>query len=90
MPTVPAYGGSAQVLLLGMQDLPHERAPRGIELDPDPRNLPAEPEGFHFLLRILVRPDDSEGRDLFDLIVCSTQWVELRECEAEGLPVSST
>ena len=56
---------------------------RGIELDPDPRSLPAEPEGFHFLLRILVGPDDSEGRDLFDLIVCSTQWVS-QKCEAEG------
>jgi Immunity protein 8 len=56
---------------------------RGLELEADPRTLPAEPEGFHFLLRLLIGPDNSEGRDVFDLVVCSPEWLS-QKCEREG------
>jgi hypothetical protein len=56
---------------------------KGLEFDVDPRSLPANPEEFSFLLRVLIGPADREGADIFDLIVCSPEWLS-KKCRTEG------
>jgi len=36
---------------------------------------PDEPDGFGFLLQILIGPEDGPGEESFDLEVCTPKWL---------------
>lgn len=48
---------------------------KDLELEPDPSALPGRPELFAFLARMVVGPPDSRGEELFDVTVCSHDWL---------------
>lgn len=48
---------------------------KDLELEPDPSALPGRPELFAFLARMVVGPPDSRGEELFDVTVCSPEWL---------------
>jgi hypothetical protein len=56
---------------------------RRLLLDPDPRQLPADPAEFSLLARLFVGPSDEPGEESFDVEVCSPEWIA-RRCSAEG------
>jgi len=58
-------------------------AVRNIELDPDPRQLPADPADFLLLARLLVGPSNGPGEESFDVEVCSPEWLA-QHCVTEG------
>lgn len=55
-----------------------------LDLEPDPAALPAGPESFSFIARMLVGPPDGPGEESFDVVVCSPQWLAAR-CQEAGL-----
>ena len=57
---------------------------RSIDLDPDPRTLPADPARFCFLARLTVGPADGPGEESVYVTVCSPEWLAARSA-AEGL-----
>ena len=56
---------------------------RSLHLDPNPRELSADPVEFAFLARLYVGPSDGPGEESFDVQVCSPEWLAAR-CAAEG------
>ncbi len=56
---------------------------RSLVLDPDPRDLPADPAEFVLLARLFVGPSDGLGEESFDVEVCSPEWLA-RRCAEEG------
>ena len=56
---------------------------RSLHLDPDPRDLPADPAEFLLLARLYVGPSDGPGEESFDVEVCTPEWLA-RRCAAEG------
>jgi Immunity protein 8 len=57
---------------------------RDIAFDPDPRSLPAEPEGFAFAVRLLIGPQEGAGEETFTVTVCSPEWLA-RQCRIAGI-----
>lgn len=55
---------------------------RSIDLDPDPRQLPADPAEFLLLARRYVVPSDGPGEESFDVEVCTPEWLAQR-CTTE-------
>jgi hypothetical protein len=45
--------------------------------------VPADPEQFNLLVRVLVGPHPSEGEESFDIAVCTPSWLA-GECERSG------
>jgi len=43
---------------------------------------PLDPRDFGLLLQLLIGPEDQEGSESFDIVLCSPRWVE-KKCEAE-------
>jgi hypothetical protein len=56
---------------------------RSMVLDPDPRDLPADPAEFLLLARLFVGPSDGPGEESFEVEVCSPEWLA-RKCATEG------
>jgi hypothetical protein len=56
----------------------------GIGLVPEPATLPASPEDFSFMVRVLVAQTGTYGEESFDLTVCSPEWLAKR-CDTEGI-----
>jgi hypothetical protein len=56
---------------------------RSLHLEPDPRTLPEDPAQFSFLARLSVGPQGEPGEEMFDVQVCSPEWLACR-CETEG------
>ncbi len=56
---------------------------RSVSLDPDPRDLTADPGEFLLLARLMVGPSDGPGEESFDVEVCTPDWLA-RRCAAEG------
>ncbi len=56
---------------------------RSLLLDPDPRELPSDPDEFVLLARLFVGPSDGPGEESFDVEVCTPEWLA-RRCAAEG------
>lgn len=57
---------------------------KDLVLEPDPSTLPGRPESFALLARMVVGPPDSRGEELFDVTVCSPEWLAAR-CREVGL-----
>jgi immunity protein 8 of polymorphic toxin system len=55
-----------------------------LDLEPDPATLPAEPEAFSFIARMLIGPRGSPGEESFDVVVCSPEWLAAK-CLEVGL-----
>lgn len=55
---------------------------RSLDLEPNPRDLSADPVGFAFLARLYVGPSDGPGEESFD-VQCSPEWLAAR-CADEG------
>jgi hypothetical protein len=47
----------------------------GLEFDPDPRLLPADPAQMMTLVTILVGPLGDVGGELFAATICTPQWI---------------
>jgi hypothetical protein len=45
---------------------------------------PADPTCFSFLLQAMFGPEDSEGEESFDIVVCTPRWLA-SEVERKGL-----
>jgi hypothetical protein len=57
---------------------------KGLDFEPDPRTLPAEAEAFAFNARLYVGLAGGPGKDSFDLVVCSPEWLAVR-CREVGI-----
>ena len=55
----------------------------GLDFEPDPRTLPAEPEAFGFNARLYVGLAGGPGKESFDVTVCSPEWLRER-CREVG------
>jgi len=55
-----------------------------LDLEPDPATLPAEPESFSVIARMLIGPRGGPGEESFDVVVCSPEWLAAR-CREAGL-----
>jgi Immunity protein 8 len=56
----------------------------GIGLVPEPATLPASPEDFSFVVRVLVAQTGTYGEESFDLTVCSPERLA-RRSDTEGI-----
>ncbi len=56
---------------------------RSLHLDPDPRQLPADPAEFSLLARVFVGPSNGPGEETFDVEVCTPEFLA-RRCAADG------
>ena len=56
---------------------------RSVQFDPDPRELPADPAKFSFLVTMTVGPAGGAGEETFSVQVCTPEWLAKR-CQSEG------
>ena len=56
---------------------------KSLDFEPDPAMLSSDPAEFAFLARMHVGPLDGPGAELFDVTVCTPEWLSER-CRAEG------
>ena len=56
---------------------------KALDLEPDPRGLPADPAEFAVLATMYVGPHDGPGKETFFLTVCTPEWLASR-CQTEG------
>jgi hypothetical protein len=56
---------------------------KSLDLAPDPSTLPADPEGFSLLARMMVGPADTPGEESFDVSVCTPEWLR-KTCRQAG------
>lgn len=56
-----------------------------LSLDPEPATLPATPEHFSLLARMIVGPADGPGEESFDITVCTPEWLSRRAQEQGGI-----
>lgn len=57
---------------------------KALDLEPDPTTLPADPESFAVLARMIIGRPDSPGEESFDATVCSPEWLAAR-CREVGI-----
>jgi len=57
---------------------------RGLDFEPEPRALPADPAAFTFQARLYIGPAADRGEESFDVTVCSPEWLAAR-CQREGV-----
>ena len=48
---------------------------KSLDFEPDPSTLPADPAQFALLARMIVGQPDTPGEELFDVTVCSPEWL---------------
>lgn len=58
---------------------------RSIEFQPDPPTLSGDPADFSFLVRLIVGPSDAPGEEIFDVTVCTPEWLATASRRAGGL-----
>ena len=58
---------------------------KSLDLAPDPSTLPADPEGFSLLARMIVGPPDTAGEESFDVTVCTPEWLAKACSQAGGI-----
>jgi hypothetical protein len=46
---------------------------------------PDTPDSFGFLLQAIYGPDEGPGDESFDMIVCTTRWLEEKVLEEDGI-----
>jgi hypothetical protein len=47
--------------------------------------VPSEPSCFGFLLQLLVGPDESDGEESFDFVVCTPEWLRQKYGESAAI-----
>lgn len=58
---------------------------RSLEIEDDLNNYwPEDPQIFGSWVRVIIGPDDQEGAEFFDMLVCTPKWLQ-SEVEKKGV-----